>query len=147
MPAVTREQVYDALLMKLSAAAGIVTTGRRVMARKDITATIAPVLTLTPGKESAVHKGRGIPLVRTFSAWVTLYTINSNQTISGAEVINPLLDAVAAALAPDDVANNVLTLGGLVSQVYIDGETFIATGDTDPTGFGGAVIPVKILVP
>ncbi len=42
---------------------------------------------------------------------------------------------------------NRLTLGGLVSWCRIEGRTVVETGDTDPEGLGGALIPLKILVP
>lgn len=57
-------------------------------------------------------------------------------------MLDPLLDAVDAALAPNIVTRRQ-TLGGLVSHVWIDGKIMKDPGDID--GDGIAVIPVKIL--
>jgi hypothetical protein len=57
-------------------------------------------------------------------------------------LLNPLIDAVDAALKRSPISNGQ-TLGGLVSHCYIDGKTMKDDGDFD--GNGTAVIPVKIL--
>ena len=58
-------------------------------------------------------------------------------------VLNPLLDAVEAALAPDPVGH-VQTLGGLVSHCWIAGR--IQTDEGVPGGQAVAIVPVEILV-
>ena len=62
--------------------------------------------------------------------------------ITPISVLNPLIDAVDAALAPSPVTRRQ-TLGGLVSHCWIDGKIMKDPGDID--GDGIAVIPVKIL--
>jgi hypothetical protein len=63
----------------------------------------------------------------------------------GGQVLNPLLDAIEAALAPVPVQGNVQTLGGLVSRAYIDGEIEIDEGNIDNQSV--AIIPVSIIAP
>jgi hypothetical protein len=61
-------------------------------------------------------------------------------------VLNPLLDAIAAALAPTgaDLVAGAQTLGGLVKHCWISGAI-----ETDEGALGGqavAIVPVEILV-
>lgn len=148
MAGVTREQVFDALAARL---AGVVSgTVSRRMALPSELANLGftlPCALIWEQPEDTKVAGRGLPAKRTWAAWVVVYFKNPTRSTAGATIINPILDALEVALAPDDVVNNVLTLGGLVSHCWIEGTTTVATGDTDAQGFGGAVVPVKILVP
>ena len=62
-------------------------------------------------------------------------------------MLNPLLDAIEAALAPQaggDLAANVVTLGGLAYQAWINGKI-----ETDEGTLGGqsvAIVPIRIVV-
>ena len=61
-------------------------------------------------------------------------------------MLNPLLDAVVAALAPGgaDLAVNAQTLGGLVSHCWLAGKI-----ETDEGALGGqavAILPVEIVL-
>jgi hypothetical protein len=74
--------------------------------------------------------------------------IANDQNVAGATLLNPLIAAVEAAFAPDNPVHQTQTLGGLVQAVYIDGATVKAISDVDiDHGQGGAVIPVRILIP
>ncbi|HXP74621.1 MAG TPA: hypothetical protein VN823_10790 [Stellaceae bacterium] len=58
--------------------------------------------------------------------------------------MNPLLDAIETALAPD-LVTNVQSLGGLVAHCWIAGKV-----ETDEGVLGGqavAIVPIEILVP
>ena len=59
--------------------------------------------------------------------------------------INYFIEAIEAALAPDMLALNRFTLGGLVFNCMLDGEGIRAAGDT--TGKSVAAIPIKIILP
>jgi hypothetical protein len=57
--------------------------------------------------------------------------------------MNPLLDALTAALAPPNPVENVQTLGGLVAHCWIEGGI-----QTDEGVLGGqsvAIVPIRIL--
>jgi hypothetical protein len=76
---------------------------------------------------------------------VDLYIYTAPDMDSGItpiSMLNPLIDAVDAALAPNPVTRRQ-TLGGVVSRVWIDGKIMKDLGDLDRDGI--AVIPVKIL--
>jgi hypothetical protein len=62
-------------------------------------------------------------------------------------VLNPLLDAVEAALYPDNIVDQTLRLGNLVYRAWIEGETVKIIGDVNPDGQCFAAVPVKLLVP
>lgn len=71
-----------------------------------------------------------------------------DATTPGDSVFYPLIEAVEAALEPspsDSLA--VVTLGGLVTHCWIEGDGVIVPGDIDPTGQGMATLPVNILLP
>ena len=63
--------------------------------------------------------------------------------MSPSSVMNPLLDAVTAALAPDNPINTAQTLGGTVAHCWIEGAI-----ETDEGTLGDqavAIVPVRIL--
>jgi hypothetical protein len=62
-------------------------------------------------------------------------------------VLQPLIESVESAFAPDDAVNGVLTLGGLAYNVWIEGEGIMISGDIDPTGLCMQVIPIRITIP
>jgi hypothetical protein len=150
----SREEVFQALADKLSAVDGINYTSRRMAlpaAFNSIgtTGTVderLPCLLVWEQNEENKHKGLGIPPTRTWEAWIVVYFMNPTNDIAGATIINPILDAIEAALAPDIVTSKQ-TLGGLVSHAWIEGPVTKSLGDVDTEGFGGAVIPVRMLIP
>src|SRR5579864_1378600 len=109
-PRPTREQVFGALFTKLQTAAGITTFSRRMLDYSVIAPRLMPILILWEMPETTDYKpGRGLPR----DHWEALAVIvfqntskpqNGDPTtaVPGATIINPLIDAVRAALAPDD---------------------------------------------
>ena len=151
----TREQVYTALFTLLQTAPGFITYSRRVLDYSAIAPALMPILMLWEFPEESDYKpGRGLPR-DTWEATVMIVFQNLSKpkdgdpttAVPGSTIINPLIDAVRAALVPDDDTTNSLTLGGLVEWCRVEGRTIIETGDTDANGFGGAAIPIRILVP
>ena len=148
----TREQVFSAIEALLTTVPGINFVSRRMMLPAAFTTTAAtvderlPALIVWEQNEETKHKGLGIPPTRTWSAWLVVYFKNMDVTVAGATIINPILDGIEAALAPN-VVTNKQTLGGLVSHAWIEGPAHIALGDIDQQGFGGCVVEVHILVP
>ena len=152
----TREQVFSALQTLLSDVPGINFVSRRMMLPNDFTSSTGTVDTQLPclliweqneeTRHTGPNQGLGIPPKRTWEAWLVVYFKNTSATVPGATIINPILDAIETALAPN-VVTNTQTLGGLVSHTWIEGPTTVALGDVDTEGFGGAVVPVRMLIP
>jgi hypothetical protein len=148
--ACTREEVFQALFNVLttpSLPAGFKLATRRYIRPSAVEAINTPILMTWEQPEKTEGGERGLRK-RWWEVWLIIVYYNNDQNVAGATILNPLIDAVEAALAPDNPVHQTLTLGGLVQAVYIDGPTVKAISDVDiDHGQGGAVIPVRILVP
>ena len=148
----TREEVFQALAALVQDVPGINYVSRRMAMPAAFLGTPGnvssqlPALLIWEQNEATRHEGLGIPPTRTWSAWLVVYFQNPDATVAGATIINPILDGIEAALAPNIVTGKQ-TLGGLVSHAWIEGPSTVALGDIDTQGFGGAVVEVHILVP
>jgi hypothetical protein len=137
-----REPIYAALFTLVAGAASFVTISRRLRHWSDIGAAEQPALFMIQKSENAEER-RPLPVKWRASVDLYLYAQAPDELTSPATVLNPLLDAVEAALAPDPVGH-VQTLGGLVSHCWIAGRI-----QTDEGVLGGqavAIVPVEILV-
>jgi hypothetical protein len=137
-----REPIYAALFTLVAGAASFVTISRRLRHWSDIGAAEQPALFMIQKSENAEER-RPLPVKWRASVDLYLYVQAPDELTSPATVLNPLLDAVEAALAPDPVGH-VQTLGGLVSHCWIAGRI-----QTDEGVLGGqavAIVPVEILV-
>ncbi len=138
-----REAIYAALFVKIQGAATFATSSRRLRHWSDVPAAEQPALFQIQKTETAKQR-RGLPPEWTLAADVFLYAHAPDDLTPPATVLNPLLDAIEAALAPDPVSA-VQTLGGLASHCWIEGKI-----ETDEGVLGGqavAVIPILILAP
>lgn len=139
----TREPIYEALFAKLTAIPGLVTTSRRLQHWSDVPAAAQPALFQTQKRELQTAR-KGFPAKVTLQCEVYLYVNTGNDlTVTPATTLNPLMDAIDAALAPDPVTM-FQTLGGTVSHCWIEGEIITDEGMLGPQGV--AIIPVNILV-
>jgi hypothetical protein len=142
-----REGIYAALFSKFDGITGIPTKSRRLMHWIDVPAVQQPAL-FQAQKSEIVVQSRGLPPKWQLDLDLYLYVHAGDDPGSvPTTVLNPLIDAIEAALAPDNVKDgqNVLTLGGLVSHCWISGQI-----QTDEGALGAqsiAIIPVTILVP
>ena len=141
-----REQIYGALFAKLSAAANFATASRRLRHWGDVGPAEQPALFQAQKSETA-KRMRGLPPRWTLEVELYVYAQAPDELTAPASVLNPLLDAIEAALAPAgvDLAANVQTLGGLVSHCWISGKV-----QTDEGVLGGqavAIVPIEIVVP
>jgi len=147
----TREQVFGALYSLLYRnVQGVAFYSRRFALPAKIpsgeTIPGACKLMVWEQPEHTTRKG-GTPIKnRVWEAWVVVYFRNDQKDVPGATIINPIIDSIEA-LLNEPAGTPVQTLGGLVTGIWIAGDTHIETGDTDENGLGGAVIPVHILVP
>lgn len=106
------------------------------------------------GKTRFEQRGRGRPPVRIMSRTIIVYAqLPGGNTPSGVDhdtpagsVFAPLSEAIEGVFLTTD-SENALTLGGLVSHAWIEGDSHWLTGDIDPYGQGLMSIPVQIMIP
>jgi hypothetical protein len=141
-----REPIYAALFTRLSAAASFNTASRRLRHWSDVTSAEQPAL-FQAQKSEAAQRLRGQPPKWTIDVDVYVYAQAPDDQTSPAAVLNPLLDAIEAALAPagaDAVTSGAQTLGGLVSHCWIAGK--ITTDEGVLGGQAVAIVPIEIVV-
>jgi hypothetical protein len=138
-----REAIYSALFARLQNAYAWNTASRRLLHWSDVTALQQPAMFLAQAGEQPQT------ISHQPSKWklnVKVWVYANCQTAAGpaaSSVLNPLLDAVQAAIAPNGSGLETQTLGGLVEWVRIEGNI-----ETDEGLLGDqavAVIPVTLL--
>jgi len=140
-----RENIITALFNLVSASANFATASRRLQLWSSVSSSEKPAIFVTERGDTYARASEAVPEAVTIEADIYIYTdAGKDQSIVPASLLNPLIDAVDAALAPNPLTF-VQTLGGLVSHCWIEGKILKDAGDLD--GDGVAVIPVKILVP
>jgi len=141
---IAREPIYAALFDRVAGAAGFVTAERRLRHWSDLASAEQPALFMAQKSETAAIKALGAPTVWTLNIELYLYAHSSDLRLSPATVLNPLLDAVEAALAPAATTGvQDLGLPAMVQHAAIAGKI-----DTDEGTLGDqavAIIPVEIL--
>lgn len=136
----TREPVYAALFALLSGATSFVTASRRLRHWSDVGPAEQPALFVVQKSETAERKA-GLPAKWHALVDIYVYAHAPDDETAPATVLNPLLDAIETALAPQGA---VQTLGGLAAHAWIAGKI-----ETDEGVLGGqtvAIVPVEILV-
>lgn len=140
---INREAIYSALFAKLQGVAGFVTVSRRLRMWADVSPAEQPALFQAQRRES-IATTPGLNKVITMEVDVYLYAhTGGDRTKSPSETINPLLDAVLAALAPDPITNKQ-RLGGLVEHCWVEGSVETDEGLLGDQGV--AILPVIIKV-
>lgn len=139
-----RETIQAALFQRLSAIPGFATSSRRLKHWADVAPAEQPALFQVQKGETWTRR-QGLPPARRLSVELFVYvTTAADPTVAPSQVMNPLLDAIEAALAPDP-ASLVQTLGGLVDHAWIAGRI-----ESDEGLLGDqavAIVPIEILVP
>jgi hypothetical protein len=139
-----REPIYAALFDLIKVACGpdtFVTTSRLLKHWADVPATQRPALFQTQKNETAQKSNPGLPTVWHLEATLYIYVSTRGATSPG-EVLNPILDAIDAAMDFSS-PGNPQTLGGLVQWARIEGtiETYEGTLGNDEC----ALVPIKML--
>lgn len=136
-----REAIYAALFAKFQNATNFVTISRRLQHWTDVPASAQPALFQAQVDETAhTTPGPGIPV--TFILRVDLYlyaNTSGDATISPSTILNPLIDAALAAIAPEPISGKQ-TLGGLVDYCYVDGR--LVTDEGVLGNQGVCIIPI-----
>ena len=120
---------------------------RKLKMWEDVEPEDQPALLQLQRRET-VERPRGMPAKWTLSLDLYFYvhTGASNDTdIVPSQLFNPLMDAIEAAMVVDDVGNNAVTLGGIVSHCFIDGAVEIFEGNLGDQLV--AIIPITVVVP
>lgn len=138
-----REAIATALFAKLESVNGITTFSRRLRHWGSVPAGEQPACFLSAGGEVYQHKQRGIPAIVEMDYSIYFYAQSNDSTLPQT-LQNNFMDQLDLALKPDSSgAVQALTLGGLVSDVRIDGKI-----ETDEGLLGEQVVvivPLKII--
>jgi len=141
---ISREPIYAALFARVAGAAHFVTTARKLRHWSDITPAEQPALFMRQKSEAAAMPVTGAPTVWKLAVELYVYAHAGDPYVAPATVLNPLIDAVEAALAPDAVTGmQDLGLPGTVQHAYLAGKIDITEGVLRDQA--AAVIPVEIL--
>ena len=147
MTTATREQVTVALFTLLQTAAAFNTASRRFQTFDEIATVDKPALYLVCHKETHVKGKNMTPAVRTLEYDVYIFIDKGlDPNVLPDTTLGNLIDAIdpetGGVLAPGG-GSLQQTLGGLVTNVYVDGEVIRVPGDID--GQGVAIIPLKVV--
>ena len=141
---INREPIYAALFGLIETAADFAVVDRRLRHWSDVAPAEQPALFMAQKTELASIKTLGASTVWTLAVDLYVYVHSSNPYLAPATVMNPLLDAVEAALAPSATTGlQDLGLPATVQHAYITGKI-----ETDEGVLGDqavAVIPIEIL--
>ena len=134
-----REAIYSALFNLVSAAPGLVTTSRKLKHWDDVGPSAMPALFQAQGAQQAMAV-TGQPTRWMLEATLWLYVSTEGATSPGT-VLNPIVDAIDAALAFGPFGHQ--TLGGLVQYARVDGMLETSEGTLGSTEV--IRIPIKML--
>ena len=141
---IIRESIYAALWALGAGAARFASANRRLRHWTDLAAAEQPALFMSEKGAHAATKALGTPIVWTLYADFYIYVHSSDPYLAPATLLNPLLDAIEAVLAPSP-ATGVQNLGlpTMVQHASIFGKI-----ETDEGVLGDqaiAIVPVEIL--
>lgn len=148
MTTATREQVALALLSLLTSSAQYNYTSRRLRMPDQMANVAKPALFQIEHKETHV-KGKLItPAYRILHVDVWIYiAIGTDPNSTPITTLNTLIDAIdpdsGGVLKPSPM-NGRQTLGGLVTDCYVNGEIVKVPGDIG-NGMGAAIIPIEVV--
>lgn len=136
---INRAAIYAALWAHLNNIAGFATYERRLRHWSDVSGTEMPYLAMAQTNQSA-QTVKGTPTIWTLGGDLWIYVRTDGNQVP-ADIMNPLLDAVEASIAPGTNATTQ-TLGGVVSHCWIEGE--IQTDEGTLGDIAVARVPIRI---
>lgn len=137
------ESIYAALFALGQSAPGVRTASRRLVSAQDVPIEAAPALYQVQVQQKATFHG-SVPTAWELQVMWIVVVAQTDKTQPMTPALNPILDAITAALSPSPPLNKQ-TLGGLVEYAAIDGNIDIAEGvNGDRTV---AFVPIRIVVP
>lgn len=143
----SREAIYNGLLTYLEKAIGFQTISRSPIPSSDLANAAMPALEQLPSSEDAAQKQLNLgpiwKIKQSLMVYVAVPAGPANDPASiGDTILNNLLDAIEAALAPNPTTG-YQTLGGLVVSCQ-----FVGVLLKDPgfqSGIGAAAIGIEML--
>lgn len=140
-----REPIYSALFALVSGLGGIRLASRRARAFADVGSGDQPALFMEQKSEQQDVSTK-MPGKWTLHVDLLIYvnTGGNEPSVVPASVLNPILDAVCAALVPPPQLGEQ-TLGGLVARCRVNGSIEIVEGVQGDQAF--AVVPVIVFTP
>lgn len=141
---ITREPIYQAMFALLSTLGPFKTKQRFWTPWSELGPEQQPALMMVQKHEDAIRNGRGIPIKWSLKVDVVLYANTGGVKDSNipASVLNPLVDAIEAALGDEFFPQ---TLGGLCETCWINGTVEHDEGVLGNQGW--SVIPIEIVLP
>lgn len=144
-----RETIYAALFAKGQGAAGFATSSRRLRHIEDLGPAEFPAFFQTQIAEEWTQGNGNLPPIGTLMVEWWVYVQNADTTASHAAQLNPLIDALTAAIGLPPAVNASLTgaqtLGLGIESVRLAGKIDIVEGALDDRAF--ARIPLVIKTP
>jgi hypothetical protein len=141
---IVREQIYTALWALGANAARFAIANRRLRHWTDVAPAEQPALFMSEKGGQAAIKKLGAPIVWTLYAEFYIYAHSSDPYLAPATILNPLIDAFEAALAPSPTSGiQNLGLPQMVQHAYISGKVQTDEGVLGDQGI--AIVPVEIL--
>ncbi len=122
----TREQIVTALFNLLAASSEFVTAGRRNTNPTGLSPAQTPALFLLENQDKwdSGQSGFNNLSKREMRLYALIYNdVGTNDGAVPSTAINNALDAIEAALKPDNMITGTMTLGGLVQAAYVEGES------------------------
>lgn len=139
-----REAIYSAFFDKIKNVTKFQVASRRLRHWSDVAPADQPALFVAQRAET-VQPAPGMPPVWEFRADIYIYAnTRGDQSRAPAEILNPILDAVIAALAPSPITAGKQTLGGIVEHCWIEGSVQTDEGVLGDQGV--IIIPVVLKV-
>ena len=141
---IVREQIFTALWALGANAARFASANRRLRHWTDVAPAEQPALFMSEKGGQAAIKKLGAPIVWTLYAEFYIYAHSSDPYLAPVTILNPLLDAFEAALAPSPTSGiQNLGLPQMVQHAYISGK--VQTDDGVLGDQAIAIVPVEIL--
>jgi hypothetical protein len=141
---IIRETIYAALWKLGAGAARFASANRRLRHWSEVAPAEQPALFMSEKGGQAATRKLGTPIVWTLYAEFYVYAHSGDPVFAPGTILNPLLDALEAALAPSP-ATGIQDLGlpDMVQHAYIAGN--IATDEGVLGDQAIAIIPIEIL--
>jgi hypothetical protein len=140
----SRESIYAALFSLVSGAAGFTTTSRRLQHIESVQPFQFPCLYQHQIVESWSQPVGNLPPIGILQVELWVYVYSADETVSHSVQLNPLVDALVAALKlpPTPTQFGKQDLGGLIESVTLNGSISYAEGALADRGI--AHIPLNI---